>query len=124
MKIHSDKWFDESIRTTDKSILLHAVLDGNTETFELEINGWLFGSISYHNGYENFYYGFLVELLEYSDDYLVESNRGSGTGCDDIVIKNVFTHEIAVIIEIKSVDKNETLDDMCDVALKQIEDRQ
>ena len=40
------------------------------------------------------------------------------------MIKNVLTREIAVILEIKSVDKNETLDSMCDIALKQIEDRQ
>ena len=52
------------------------------------------------------------------------SFRESDTGRNDIVIKNVLTCEIAVIIEIKSVVKNETLDNMCDVALKQIEDRQ
>lgn len=118
------QWFDESIRIADKSILLKAVLDGNSETFELEVNRWLLKSISYHDGYENFYHGFLVGLLEYSDEYLVESNRESGTGRNDIVIKNVLTREIAVILEIKSVDKNETLDSMCDIALKQIEDRQ
>ena len=118
------QWFDESIRVADKSVLLKAVLDGNSATFELEVNRWLLKSISYHDGYENFYHGFLVGLLEYSDEYLVESNRESGTGRNDIVIKNVLTREIAVILEIKSVDKNETLDSMCDIALKQIEDRQ
>lgn len=118
------QWFDESIRIADKSILLKAVLDGDAETFELEVNRWLLKSISYHDGYENFYHGFLVGLLEYSDEYLVESNRESGTGRNDIVIKNVLTREIAVILEIKSVGKGETLDGMCDVALKQIEDRQ
>lgn len=118
------QWFDESIRVADKSILLKAVLDGDAETFELEVNRWLLKSISYHDGYENFYHGFLVGLLEYSDEYLVESNRESGTGRNDIVIKNVLTREIAVILEIKSVDKNGILDSMCDIALKQIEDRQ
>lgn len=59
-----------------------------------------------------------------SDEYLVESNRESGTGWNDIIIKNVLTREIAVILEIKSVGKNETLDQMCNAALKQIEDRQ
>lgn len=118
------QWFDESIRIADKSILLKAVLDGNSETFELEVNRWLLKSISYHDGYENFYHGFLVGLLEYSDEYLVESNRESGTGRNDIIIKNVLTCEIAVILEIKSVSKGETLDQMCDVALQQIEDRQ
>lgn len=118
------QWFDESVRIADKSILLNAVLDGDVATFELEVNKWLLKSISYHDGYENFYHSFLVGLLEYSDEYLVESNRESGTGRNDIVIKNVLTHNIAVILEIKSVGKNETLDSMCDVALKQIDDRQ
>ena len=35
------QWFDESIRITDKSVLLNAVLDGNAETFELEVKRWL-----------------------------------------------------------------------------------
>ncbi len=118
------QWFDESIRVADKSKLLGAVLDGDVETFELEVNRWLLKSISYHDGYENFYHGFLVGLLEYSDEYLVESNRESGTGRNDIVIKNVLTREIAVILEIKSVNKGETLDSMCDIALKQIDEKQ
>ena len=40
------------------------------------------------------------------------------------MIKNVLAQDIAVIIEIKSVSKGETLDQMCDTALKRIEDRQ
>lgn len=118
------QWFDESIRIADKSVLLNAVLEGDAETFELEVNRWLLKSISYHDGYENFYHGFLVGLLEYSDEYLVESNRESGTGRNDVVIKNVLTRDIAVILEIKSVGKGGTLDKMCNVALQQIEDRQ
>lgn len=118
------QWFDESIRIADKSILLKAVLDGDAEIFELEVNRWLLKSISYHDGYENFYHGFLVGLLEYSDEYLVESNRESGTGRNDIVIKNVLTREIAVILEIKTVSKGETLDQMCYTALKQIDEKQ
>ena len=44
-------WFDESIRKTDKSILLEAVLEGDTETFQAEVNRCLQRSISYHDGY-------------------------------------------------------------------------
>ncbi len=120
------QWFDESVRIADKSILLNAVLDGDSETFQLEVNRWLLKSISYHDGYENFYHGFLVGLLEYSDDYEVVSNRENGTGRSDIIIKNVLTHKKAVIIEIKSVreKKSETLEGQCNEALQQIEDRQ
>lgn len=118
------QWFDESIRSADKSVLLKAVLDGDAEVFQLEVNRWLLRSISYHDGYENFYHGFLVGLLEYSDDYLVESNRESGTGRNDIIVKNVLTHDLAVVIEIKTVKDGETLDGQCDAALEQIEENQ
>ncbi len=116
------QWFDESIRAADKSILLKAVLDGNAELFQLEVNRWLLKSISYHDGYENFYHGFLVGLLEYSDEYLVESNRESGTGRNDIIVKNVLMHDIAVVIEIKTVKDGETLDRQCNAAIQQIEE--
>ena len=120
------QWFDESIRIADRSTLFDSMISGDAETFELEITRWLIKSISYHDGYENFYHGFLVGLLEYSDDYAVLSNRENGTGRSDIVVKNILTHKNAVIIEIKSVrDTNgETLDSQCNEALKQIEDRQ
>ena len=110
------------MRVADKSVLLNAVLNGDADTFETEVNKWLLRSISYHDGYENFYHGFLVGLLEYSDDYLVESNREQGTGRSDILIKNILTKE-AVIIEVKTVHRGETLEGQCDLALKQIEDR-
>ena len=48
------QWFDKSIRAADKSILFNAVLNGDNETSEAEINRWLSKSISYHDGYENF----------------------------------------------------------------------
>lgn len=118
------QWFDESIREADKSVLLKAVLEGNADVFQLEVNRWLLRSISYHDGYENFYHGFLVGLLEYSDDYLVESNRESGTGRNDIIVKNVLMRDIAVVIEIKTVKGGETLDGQCNVALEQIETNQ
>ncbi|MCM1223684.1 MAG: ATP-binding protein [Lachnospiraceae bacterium] len=120
------QWFDESIRAADKSVFFNAVIDGNAEIFELEVKKWLLKSISYHDGYENFYHGFLAGLLEYSDEYLVESNRESGIGRSDIIIKNVLTKEKAVVIEIKSVRKKdgETLDGQCNEALKQIVEKQ
>ena len=117
-------WFDESIRLADKTTLLEAVLNGDAETFQIEVNRWLLRSISYHDGYENFYHGFLVGLLEYNDDFLVESNREAGSGRNDIVVKNVLMRDKAVVIEIKTVHNGETLAGKCDEALKQIEDMQ
>lgn len=93
-------------------------------SFNPEVNRKLQRSISYHDGYENFYHGFLVGLLEYNDDYLVESNRELGTDRSDIIVKNVVYHNKAVIIEIKSVRDNETLVEKCEEALRQIDDMQ
>lgn len=118
------QWFDESIREADKSILLKAVLEGNADVFQLEVNRWLLRSIIYHDGYENFYHGFLVGLLEYSDEFLVKSNRESGKGRNYIIVKNVLMRDIAVIIEIKTVKDGETLDGQCNAALEQIEQNQ
>lgn len=50
------QWFDEAVRVADKSILLKAVLSGDEKFFELEVNRWMLKNISYHGGYENFYY--------------------------------------------------------------------
>lgn len=120
------QWFDESIRISDKSVFFNAIINGDAEIFELEVKKWLLKSISYHDGYENFYHGFLAGFLEYSDDYEVVSNRENGTDRSDIIVKNVLTHKKAVIIEIKSVraKKGETLEGQCSEALQQIEDRQ
>ena len=54
------------------------------------------------------------------------SNRENGTGRSDIVIKDIITYKKAVIIEIKSVRKKdgETLEEQCNKALKQIEEKQ
>ena len=118
-------WFNEAINEADKSVFFNAVINGDSDTFELEVNKWLIKSISYHDGYENFYHGFLAGLLQYSDEYLVVSNRENGTGRNDIVVKNVLTRKNAVIIEIKSVrEKNgETLNGQCNAALQQIDDK-
>lgn len=116
-------WFDEKIKASDKSKLLQAVLENDAETFELEVNRWLLRSISYHDGYENFYHGFLTGLLEYSDEYLVISNRESGTGRSDIIIKNVLTRDKAIIIEVKSSDNERALETSCDTALRQINEK-
>ena len=117
------QWFDDSVRSADKTKLLSAVINGDAETFQLEVNRWLQRSISYHDGYENFYHGFLVGLLDFDEEYLVESNREAGTGRNDIAVKNVISYDKAVIIEIKTVHDGETLAGQCEAALTQINER-
>ena len=117
------KWFKESIRKKGTDDLFNAVIQGNTDAIETEINCWLRKCISYHDNYENFYHGFLAGLLIGSDEYIVKSNRESGNGRSDIMICEYQLRKIAVIIEIKVAGKFAELDKKCDEALQQIEDR-
>lgn len=118
------QWFERQIKEADKSKFFHAVLSGDAKTIERELNSWMDRSISYHDGYENYYHGFLVGLLQYSEQYLIESNRESGTGRSDIVIKDTLDHDIAVVIETKAADTKDALEKECQKALKQIEEKQ
>ena len=118
------EWFDRKIKEADKSVFFHAVLDGKPEVFEREVNRWLKQSISYHDGYENFYHGFLAGLLQYSEQYLIESNRESGTGRSDIFVKDVINRDIAIIMELKAANSEKGLKTECQHALKQIEKKQ
>lgn len=118
------EWFNQKIQQADKSVFFRAVLDGKPEIFENEVNRWLIQSISYHDGYENFYHGFLAGLLQYSEQYLIESNRESGTGRSDIFVKDILYRKLAVIIEIKVAKEEKDLEKECIHALQQIEDRQ
>ena len=117
------QWFDTLIQGADKSRFFNAVLNGDTAVFEEEVNKFMLNSISYHDGYENFYHGFLAGLLKYSERFLVESNREAGTGRSDIVITDLLKRETAVIIEIKAAKEEKEMDVKCDEALQQIEDR-
>lgn len=116
------QWFDEKIRSSDVSDILEAVINGDTEKFEDRINEWLLNCISYHDGYENYYHGFLVGLLVGKRGYKVKSNRENGKGRTDITICEFQKRTVAVIIEVKVAKSFKELDNMCDKALMQIEE--
>ena len=52
----------------------------------------------------------------------VRSNRESGEGRADVIIKNEYTNQ-AVVIELKITDSPKNADAKCNEALKQIEDK-
>ena len=117
------QWFKERVRTDGTGELFNAVISGDTEKFASELNGWLRRTISYNDNYESFYHGFLMGLLLGSNEYTIKSNRENGNGRTDIVICEFQTRRLAVIIEIKVAGRFKELNDKCDEALQQIEDR-
>ena len=82
-------------------------------------------TISYFDYAENYYHGFMAGLLSGTDKYKVRSNRESGNGRADIVLKTAAIRTGRVIIlEFKLADSVRVLDEKCNEALKQIDDNQ
>lgn len=117
------KWFDQKIRAEKLDDLYTALIEGNLEFFQREINRLLRKTISFNDAYENFYHGFVLGVLSNMSGYIVKSNRETGDGRCDIYIKPLSIFERAVIIEMKVCDKPKELFTKCDEALKQIEDK-
>ena len=123
-------WFDQEIvQKSDRSALFEAMKNGDAEGFEKEINKLLTPSISYMDSYENFYHGFMVGILSGSHEYSVKSNRESGEGRSDILVKTVDVFEKAFVIELKAVHRDkkkpvtaEIMDKAAEEAIKQIDD--
>ena len=114
-------WFDEKIKSEDRTNLYTSVLKGDIKTFQNEVNRLLRKTISFNDAYENFYHGFLTGVLSGMDGYIVKSNREAGDGRSDIYIRPVSIFDRAVIIEIKICDKPKEIFTKCDAALDQIE---
>ena len=72
---------------------------------------------------ENFYHGMLLGLLRGSNpDWLIKSNRESGDGFSDILIKPEDP-DAGIIIEVKYAKEIKGLDAACDAAMAQIKDK-
>ncbi|MEE1250266.1 MAG: AAA family ATPase, partial [Lachnospiraceae bacterium] len=72
---------------------------------------------------ENFYHGLLLGLLRGSNpDWLIKSNRKSGDGFSDILIKPEDP-DAGIIIEVKYAKEIKGLDAACDAAMAQIKDK-
>ncbi len=117
------EWFNARIKVADFSGLYNAVVNGNTSVFENFLKKHLRESISYMDSAENFYHGFLLGLLSGMEDYEKFSNRESGNGRYDIVLKPYDEKQPAIILELKCVQRFNEMDGMCDRALKQIDDK-
>ena len=118
------QWFKEKVVASSREDLFSAVINGDTEQFEEILLDWLEDTISYYDTKENYYHGFLSGLLSGFKGYRTESNRENGLGRTDITLLEQRRHKLAVIIEIKVADEFSQLEQKCDEALNQIEDKQ
>ena len=117
------KWFNDNIRHRDFSKMYHAIINKNPEVFEEELADVLLETISFNDAYENFYHGFTVGVLSNMKRYLIKSNRESGKGRSDIIIRSVSRRGAAVILELKAAKSFDELEKKADEALGQIEEK-
>lgn len=115
-------WFDKKIRNLERAKLIQALEDGDCELFERLVSEQLLDTISFFDYAENYYHGFLVGLLKGAGKYLVTSNRESGTGRPDLILKTPSVRGGAIILELKVSDTFQGMEQECQRALKQIEE--
>ncbi|MDR0879023.1 MAG: ATP-binding protein [Treponema sp.] len=117
------EWFKETVEQQNLSPLYTAILEGDFQAVEDDLSELLLNSISFYDSQENFYHGFMTGILAKAKGYLVKSNRESGNGRGDIVMKNVSAKGKAVIFEIKVAAAMKELSAKCDEALRQINEK-
>ena len=117
------RWFDIQVGKKNLSSFYKAVLEGNSQEMEQVISENLMETISFYDYQESFYHGFLAGLLKNIGNYIVLSNRESGDGRPDLLLKYPSVRGKAVIMEFKVAKTYEEMEEKCREALEQIEDR-
>ena len=116
------KWFDDSATKWDCQALFQAVWSGDSAAITKEMTTLLRMTISYHDYREDFYHAFLAGIFT-GAGYLVESNKEHGEGRSDVVVFDSRGGRVAVF-EAKYSKSLENMQNDCDRALQQINDRQ
>lgn len=116
------EWFDKRIETLDFRPLYEAILAGDCERFSDILSNEMMETISFYDYAENYYHGFLAGLLKHFPHSRVLSNRESGLGRFDIVLKPITIRKPVVILECKVAQKACEMEEKAKEALKQIDD--
>ena len=110
------EWFQKEVTQMNLSTLYQAVLEGNAQAFSDIVSGQLAETISFFDYAENYYHGFLCGLLKGCPGYFTLSNRESGNGRPDIVLKTPSVRGMAILMELKIVKEFEQMEAGCDAS--------
>ncbi|MCL2284218.1 MAG: ATP-binding protein [Fibromonadales bacterium] len=116
------EWFNERVNQKDFSKFHDAILSGNAAVVQEELGDFLLDTISYMDGKEDFYHGIMLGVLSGIHNYNLKSNRETGLGRCDIVMKHSSGRGKAVIFELKWTSDMKEIEKKRDEALKQIID--
>lgn len=124
------EWFNRVVANDRASTekINRGFLEGKTEDIQQELTHFLGESISVldtkarNEEKEIFYHGILIGILKNNANWAVRSNRESGDGYADILIKPK-NPDTGIVIELKYARSFKELDQACERALEQIRDR-
>lgn len=124
------EWFKTVVDSNQASIekINQGFLVGNSEAIQQELTMFLTETISIldtkarDEQKENFYHGILLGILKNYSGWAVKSNRESGDGFADILVKPQ-NPDAGIIIEVKYAHSFKDLEYACERALKQAHDR-
>lgn len=116
-------WFRENVKKKNFQELYQAMEEGEEKKVQEILSEQLISTISFYDSAENFYHGFLAGVLSQSSKYLVKSNRETGNGRSDLVLKTPSLRGRAFIIEIKVSDGIDDLGPDAERAVRQVHDR-
>ncbi|HJA67561.1 MAG TPA: ATP-binding protein [Candidatus Mediterraneibacter cottocaccae] len=114
------RWFEEKTKEKDLTPLFESILNGDTGKMEEILSENLMETISFYDYQESYYHGFLAGMLKNIGSYIVLSNRESGKGRPDILLKYPSVRGKAVILEIKVAKTYQEMGQKCEEALEQI----
>ena len=114
------RWFEEKTAKKELTPLYESMLKGDTEKMAEILSENLMETISFYDYQESYYHGFLVGMLKNIGNYIVQSNRESGNGRPDILVRYPSVRGKAIIIEIKVSKTYQGLEEKCGEALEQI----
>lgn len=123
------EYFKESVKKDGDTLsrFCDALKNGEEKKVEDIFESYLKKTISLRDTFvrkarkENFYHGILLGILGVKEGWGVFSNQETGEGHSDILIETENS-EMAILIEVKYAN-DETLDQACERALKQVEER-
>lgn len=117
------EWFEQKQKKYDVSVLYEGLKSEECEQIESFINSQLTASISYYDDAERFYHGYMIGILSRMSGYEIQSNKEQGNGRPDIILKPFSPKQPAIILELKHAHKFTQMEELCDRALEQIEER-
>ena len=124
------EWFNQIVANNRASIdkINQGFLEGKAETIQRELTMFLgetirvFDTKARNEEKEIFYHDILLGILKNYPGWVVKSNRESGDGFADILLKPK-NPDAGIIVELKDVRSLHDLDQACERALEQSKDR-